>query len=54
MTKTELMSLGREIVTHANESFCMTVLALKLSNVSNGVSKLHGSVSRKMWKTHLA
>jgi starch phosphorylase len=50
ITKTELMSLGREIVTDANESFCMTVLALKLSNVSNGVSKLHGSVSRKMWK----
>jgi starch phosphorylase len=27
----------------------MTVLALKLANVSNGVSQLHGAVSRKMW-----
>ena len=27
----------------------MTVLALKLANTSNGVSQLHGSVSRKMW-----
>ncbi len=50
LTKNELMALGREITTDTNEYFCMTVLALKLSNVSNGVSKLHGSVSRKMWK----
>ena len=28
----------------------MTVLALRLANVSNGVSKLHGQVSRKMWR----
>lgn len=28
----------------------MTVLAVRLSNVSNGVSKLHGEVSRNMWK----
>ena len=27
----------------------MTVLALKLSRFNNGVSKLHGVVSRKMW-----
>lgn len=30
-------------------SFSMTVLALKLSGRANGVSKLHGEVSRKMW-----
>ena len=29
----------------------MTVLAIRLANVTNGVSKLHGSVSRKMWKS---
>jgi starch phosphorylase len=28
----------------------MTVLAIRLSQTSNGVSKLHGSVSRKMWR----
>jgi glycogen phosphorylase len=28
----------------------MTVLALRMAAFSNGVSKLHGSVSRKMWK----
>ena len=28
----------------------MTVLALRLSSNSNGVSKLHGDVSRRMWQ----
>ena len=28
----------------------MTVLALRLANFSNGVSKLHGDVSRRMWQ----
>ena len=27
----------------------MTVLALRMANVSNGVSQLHATVSRKMW-----
>lgn len=31
-------------------TFAMTVLALKLSKLHNGVSKLHGEVSRDMWK----
>jgi starch phosphorylase len=31
-------------------TFAMTVLALKLSNQHNGVSKLHGEVARDMWK----
>ncbi len=46
----ELMGLGRQNPKDPNEPFCMTVLALRLSNISNGVSKLHGSVSRRMWK----
>ncbi len=45
-----LTSLGRQHPHNEHEPFGMTVLALKLANVSNGVSKLHGSVSRKMWK----
>lgn len=45
----EFMALGRENPENPNEEFCMTVLALKLSAFSNGVSKLHGRVSRKMW-----
>ncbi|MEM7034877.1 MAG: alpha-glucan family phosphorylase, partial [Chloroflexota bacterium] len=31
-------------------TFSMTVLALKMAGRYNGVSKLHGEVSRKMWK----
>ncbi len=45
-----LVSLGRQHPSNEQEPFGMTVLALKLANVSNGVSKLHGSVSRRMWK----
>ncbi len=30
--------------------FCMTVLALRLSSYRNGVSRLHGAVSRRMWQ----
>ena len=43
------MGLGRENPRDDSEEFCMTVLALKLSRFNNGVSKLHGKVSRKMW-----
>src|SRR5262249_5325755 len=46
----EFLGLGRQNPRDHNESFCMTVLAIRLSNTSNGVSKLHGQVSRKMWK----
>ncbi len=44
------LALGREDPRDDNEPFCMTVLALKLSRFTNGVSQLHGHVSRKMWK----
>ncbi|MCI0377773.1 MAG: alpha-glucan family phosphorylase, partial [Gemmataceae bacterium] len=46
----EFLGMGRQNPSDLNEPFCMTVLALRLSNVSNGVSKLHGQVSRRMWK----
>ena len=44
-----LMSLGRENTSNHGETFCMTVLALKLSRRANAVSSLHGEVSRAMW-----
>ncbi len=43
------MALGREVPQDDSEDFCMTVLALRLSRFNNGVSTLHGHVSRKMW-----
>jgi glycogen phosphorylase len=44
-----LLALGRVRPGDGGESFCMTVLALKLSRHANGVSALHGRVSRAMW-----
>jgi starch phosphorylase len=43
--------MGRQNPADSHEPFCMTVLAIKLSTYSNGVSKLHGDVARDMWKT---
>jgi len=45
----ELLAYGRQNPQDGREPFCMTVLALKLSAGANGVSKLHGEVSRNMW-----
>jgi starch phosphorylase len=44
-----LLALGRENPGNHSETFCMTVLALKLSRKANAVSSLHGQVSRAMW-----
>ena len=46
-----LMSLGRVEPHNHEEPFCMTVLALKLSQRANAVSALHGHVSRRMWNS---
>ena len=45
----QLMGLGRVEPQNEHESFCMTVLGLKLSRKANAVSNLHGHVSRRMW-----
>ncbi len=45
-----LIDLGRQVPGDQRETFCMTVLALRLSQFANGVSELHGHVSRKMWQ----
>jgi starch phosphorylase len=45
----ELMGLGRIKPQDQREPFCMTVLALRLSRAANGVSELHGQMSRQMW-----
>jgi starch phosphorylase len=50
ITRNEFLDLGR----HNEEwgtSFNMTVLALRMSGQANGVSKLHGKVSRTMWQS---
>ncbi len=45
----QLMGLGRVEPQNENETFCMTVIGLKLSRRANAVSSLHGHVSRRMW-----
>jgi starch phosphorylase len=46
----EIMALGRVKPDDTHEPFCMTVLALRMSRAANGVSELHGRVSRHMWQ----
>ncbi|MBN1938630.1 MAG: alpha-glucan family phosphorylase [Candidatus Aminicenantes bacterium] len=46
----EVIGLGRVNPDDDNEPFCMTVLALKTARAANGVSELHGRVSRSMWR----
>jgi glycogen phosphorylase len=48
LTREEFMDIARHKLAHT-ETFSMPVLALKFSNGSNGVSELHGQVSREMW-----
>lgn len=45
----EFMALGRTTVDSIYEKFSMSVLACKLSQEINGVSKIHGRVSREMF-----
>ena len=46
------MNLGRVDPGNIHETMCMTVIALRHARSTNGVSKLHGEVSRKMWPVH--
>jgi len=46
----DFLGLGRVNAYDEKETFCLTVLALKLAAYANGVAKLHGVVSRQMWQ----
>jgi glycogen phosphorylase len=50
LSRDEFLGLGRQNPKNSQESFCMAVLALRLASHVNGVSQLHGEVSRQMWK----
>jgi starch phosphorylase len=45
----ELMALGRRNADDASESFNMAYLAIRGSGAVNGVSRLHGEVSRRLF-----
>ena len=51
LTDRDFLALGRVEPDDESESFCMTVLALKMSQYRNGVSARHGRVSRCMWRS---
>jgi len=46
----DFMAWGRVNPNDRSEPFCMTVLALKTARRANGVSAIHGTVSRLMWR----
>jgi len=50
LSRKEFFALARENPADICEEFCMTVLALRLSDHCNGVAALHGDTSRNMWK----
>ncbi|MFN2290487.1 MAG: alpha-glucan family phosphorylase [Anaerolineae bacterium] len=50
LSEEEFLALGREDPQETRSLFCMTTLALKLADQRNGVSRLHGEVSRRMWQ----
>jgi len=50
MRRYQFMELGSQVQPEGYEIFNLTILSLKLSKFRNGVSKLHGEVSRGLWK----
>ena len=51
LSKEEFLNLGKDLKSqNVNKDFSMTVLALKACGHANGVSRLHATVSRKMWQ----
>jgi starch phosphorylase len=50
LTPQQTWDLGR-LQAGSSEPFGMTTVALRLAAFSNGVSRLHGEVSRQMWRS---
>mgnify|MGYP001499234891 FL=1 len=51
ISRDDFLGLGRKDAGNREEPFNMAVLALTLSGRTNGVSELHGQVSRRMWQS---
>ncbi|MBX3730158.1 MAG: alpha-glucan family phosphorylase [Candidatus Sumerlaeia bacterium] len=50
ISRAKFLSLGLDTMPDGSQLFSLTVLALNLSSMANGVSELHGHVSRAMWQ----
>ena len=46
----KFLALGQEDPGNESAPFCMTTFALRLAAHTNGVSRLHGQISRRVWK----
>ncbi|MHC4561466.1 MAG: alpha-glucan family phosphorylase [Planctomycetota bacterium] len=49
LDRDQFLAMGRQDTDSLDEPLSLTVLALRLSNGRNGVSRLHGNVSRGLW-----
>ncbi len=49
ISRERFLSLGRILPDDDSETFKMTILALRLSGYTNGVSKLHSQIARGIW-----
>ena len=49
INRERFLSLGRILPDDDSETFKMTILALRLSGYTNGVSRLHSHISRGIW-----
>ena len=50
MSNNYFFDLGRNLNEHQHENFSLTILALNMAYMANGVSKLHSLVSKGMWQ----
>jgi glycogen phosphorylase len=51
VNRRQFLALGRMLPDDEHEAFKMPVLAIRLSGYINGVSQLHGEISRGVWGT---
>ncbi len=49
LSRDQFLALGRQDPSNRDEPMNLTVLAMRLSTYRNGVSELHGEVSRRLW-----
>ncbi|MCL4544069.1 MAG: alpha-glucan family phosphorylase [Chloroflexi bacterium] len=50
ISRWQFLALGRQNPDNEQEEFCTTVLALRLGGSRFGVSRLHGTVARRIWR----
>jgi starch phosphorylase len=45
----DFLGLGRQETGNKDEPMCLTILAMRMARYRNGVSELHGNISRNLW-----